>query len=645
MDSERDNALDPFLQRVTGIVEANLSDEQFGVSRLADLLHLSRSQLHRRLRRCAGKSVSQFVRDVRLDKARTLLLETDRTAAEVADEVGFGSASYFSKCFAERYGYPPGKAKFVAATAPSPVTVEVEAVPESTAGQDGADEPSRLRLRWVVWPALLVLLVSASVWWWRPSGRATSEPEPITPSVIVAPFRNLSPGNADAYLTEGIVAAITRQLSGIGELQVKSPTAMAQFAGSRPTPSEIGDRLGVSNVIQGSVQRIADSLRIEIALIRTDDETQVWAKHYDRAFSDILKVQSDIATNVARALEANLSPSEVSFIRKQSTYNAEAFDNFLRGRQNSTNASATAYFKRAIEIDPSMPLGYLGMAAQYFVKTAPFVEQLSTAEACELAGPYLDEAYRLDPRLIEIYGWKGFQEWYCNWDFAAAEKNFQVGIDSPESPFFLFLYATFLHYQNRHAEALEISRRQRSENPYYPVSALILSQYYTGDYAAARDRIEQRLTAYTDYSTLSSAGFFYLNVGEYERALELWSETLKTNGKRLPQVLGWMGATYARLGRLEETEQIIAELELLKQDGDAGAPAFQLAVVYAAVGKSEEAIRWLRVAVDDREKDVVRLVSEPQLYDLHTLPAFVTLVERVGFGPEAFPIQRPTKGS
>ncbi len=621
-----------FLQKLAEVVEANMQNDQFGVEALAEQMNMSRSNLHRKLKQASGQTATQFIREHRLHRAMELLKQDDCPIAEVAYAVGFNSASYFTTCFTEYYGYPPGEARNK--------LLEIPLLNSSLDHQTGEKQHKTQRIGKIVIGGLLVLGLFISFFlyqqWINGSDGQDVINTPSDKSIAILPFRNLNLGEENLYLSEGVMNAISRDLSKMGDLKVISRTSTERYKASGQSAKQIAATLGVSNLLEGSIQRYDNTVRIEVQLIDARTEHQLWAENYDRELKDLLKIQSEIAEKVALALKTTLSPQEKAVLSQTMTDNAEAYDLYLKGvyeHQTYTtegNHRSLKYFQRALALDSNFALAHAGMAISYIARAAIFGAELSALEGLSLAKPFLDQAIALDPTLVEARAFNAFYLLYHNWDFEGAEQEYRKAVvtNYPEA---LALYADFLNFTRRHEEALFLSRKLDKTAPYYPNSRMILSLYYAGHYDEATAFAESRAKMFTNYFTLDSYGFLMLNTGKYLKSIELFHQVMDIEGIRYPRMLGWMGAAYARSGQTETAQEIIDELEARLVITDAGSVRFFIAVIYTALNDKTSALHWLQAAYEQHEMEMPWLISEPQFYPLHEEPAFRELVDKVGF--------------
>jgi len=624
---ENDSSNPLIIRKVLAEIEINFRNENFSVEDLSASLGMSRSQLHRKLKVASGLSANQFIKEYRLNKAHELLKNGDRTISETAYEVGFGSPGYFTTCFTELYGYPPGELKFRAA--------QNKTATELTRVKNRPD------VKWLLYAGvglILIILVFLSWKYFRNSGPERSA-GPIVQgaergSIVVLPFKNLNTRQEEnEYFGIGVVEAINRYLSQIEGLRIISLTSAYRYKDSGKSPGQIADELSVSYLLDGSIQRMDNQVRIEVKLINAADDNQVWAENYDRQLQDIFKTQSEIAEKIVIALKATLSPGERELLNARMTNNTEAYDLYLKGNYELSSYSrtgirrATEFFNQAIRIDTTFALAYSGLAEVYCLMASIYAAELPATDALSQARQYIEKALNLDPGLAEAHAQYGFYLLYNNWDFKGAEAEYKKAI--PYKKETLALYSDLLNFMRRHQDAYDAARQLNHTDPFYPNSRMTMTLFYLGQNKEAAEFAESRLNLYHNYVTWDSYGFLMLNTGQYEKAIEAFRNAMELEGFRYPRGLGWMGAAYARSGKQEKALELIRELKA--KNTHAGSVDFFIAVVYAALGDRQSAIHWIRESIDNHEMEIPWLISEPQFYSLHDDPAFGELVAGIGF--------------
>lgn len=373
-----------FILKITNIIEENLSNEQFGVSELADSIGMSRSNLLRKVKKNSNQSVSQFIREIRLKHALVLLKESSITVSEVSYKVGFGSTSYFIKCFHEYYGHPPGE------TSKSSVTNNTDKdIPDI-----GKKKP-----KVIIWISALLIVIIISlfaIYFFT----KTDKPD-NGKSIAVLPFINDSNDSSNVYIINGLMESVLNKLQKIKNLKVISRTSVEKYRNSSKSIPEIAEELGVMYIIEGSGQKLGDQILLNIQLIEGASDKHLWAEQYNRNTQDIFTLQKDIATKITNEIEVIITPDEKERINKIPTTNLVAYDYFLKGLDLLYMGTIEGYedallnFKKAIEHDNEFARAYADVAITYYVLDAAQKEKRYSTEI----NTYSDNALLLDPKL------------------------------------------------------------------------------------------------------------------------------------------------------------------------------------------------------------------------------------------------------
>jgi len=366
-----------FIVRLTEIVYANLTNEQFTVSDLAREAGLSHPSLHRRLKRISNQSVSQFIREVRLKKAMELLQSQAGTVAEVAYEVGFGSSTYFSKCFHNSFGYPPGK-----------VARQINSDQLAGENQHHKGDPvsgKRRLVKSLIISACAVILAAILYFVFRPFANQQNNFEN---SIAVLPFRNDSPDSVNTYFINGLMEAIVTNLSNIEDLDVRSRTSSEEYRYKLKSIPEIAEELEVVYVVEASGQKYGDEIILNIQLIQAVTDHHLLSERYRREITsvkDLIDLQLEIAQDVVAKIEAKITPDEEAQIATLPTNNLAAYYLFLQGIAHLTTAGyyiksykGTQYYKERMK------------ARQLFEEAVALDSTFSEAYAM-LAKLYLDD--------------------------------------------------------------------------------------------------------------------------------------------------------------------------------------------------------------------------------------------------------------
>ncbi|MEZ5069753.1 MAG: helix-turn-helix domain-containing protein [Bacteroidales bacterium] len=375
--SQRDKDL---LGKIRTLVEEHLSEEHFGVSELATSLGMSRSNLLRKLQKLAGMSVSQFIREIRLEEARKLLHEGEHNVSEISFLVGFGSSSYFIKCFREKFGHPPGE------------YLAQGREPEPTPGRPG------LRSRWG-WPVLAFLGLALIALGIRSLlGRTSAAMEK---SIAVLPFVNDSSDSTNLYIVNGLMESILDHLQKIEDLRVVSRTSVEKYRGQGKRIPEIARELDVNYIVEGSGQKIGEELLLHVQLIDARADRHLWSQRYRRGTEDVFRLQQDVAAQIAREVEVIVTPEEKARMERIPTKDLVAYDHFLKGQEfyyRSTREGlmeAIPYFQKAIELDPGFARAHASLAFCYYLLDFRQAEQTRG----DLLRIHAEKAMELDSQL------------------------------------------------------------------------------------------------------------------------------------------------------------------------------------------------------------------------------------------------------
>ena len=408
-----------FLEKLTKIVEENLANEQFGVQELAHKAGVSRSQIHRKLHELTNQSTTQFIREIRLEHAKKMLQTKEATVSEIAYRVGFSSPTYFNTCFNDYFGYTPGEARQTTGEEKEEGQPDRSEIIESKSGSNAKNLP------YVAGIFVLFLLLAGGYYYYQNGIEAPAETKQ---SIAVLPLDNLTGDPAQSYYVEGLHDALIGELGQLSKLRVISRTSTLRFNNSESDIREIARQLDVENIIEGSVYRTGDSVRVQMQLIDVrPEEKHIWAQSYERDTRNILAMLSDVTREVARNVNITLSTVEDSLLADRREVNPESYRAYLRGKYHLTKFTKESYNKgisyllEATRIDPGNPLPWARLALGYNTAGhggAPPPEAFSKAQAAA------DRALKLDETLGEVHLAQALVDLYQDWDWKAAKKSF-----------------------------------------------------------------------------------------------------------------------------------------------------------------------------------------------------------------------------
>jgi TolB-like protein/Flp pilus assembly protein TadD len=496
------------------------------------------------------------------------------------------------------------------------------------------------RRRWAaIAAALLVLagIATALVLISRKAARSTSTaPEK---SIAVLPFENLSHDPDNAFFAEGVQEEILARLSRIGDLKVISRTSTQQFQSNPAGLADIAKKLGVANIVEGSVQKVSDQVRVNVQLINAASDSHLWADKYDRKLTDIFEVESDIAAKIAANLQAKLTNSEQQAIEARPTENSLAHQLCLRGRYffgKQTGADiekAIDYFNQAIAEDPDYATAYAGLADCYVV--LPFWTESARAESMEKARAAAEHALKIDDTLAEAH--VSFATVLYLADFnvekARGELERALELNANYAPAHQWIGISVLPATGEVSRATMELKRAVELDPFSPVINAqlgymdIMSRRYPDAITQLNKTIELNPAYYLSHRCLGQALEL---TGQLEQATTEYEKPHDTNEE--PYVLGFRAHIYGIKGDRERASQLLGKMKELVQSRKAWpmGVSYCFALAYLGLGDKNEAIGWLERGYENKEYDQFAIIKlDPMLDPLRGDPRFQALTDKV----------------
>ncbi|MEN8202862.1 MAG: helix-turn-helix domain-containing protein [Bacteroidota bacterium] len=630
-----------FIRKLTEIVLAHISDEGFGVEKLAEEAGMNRATLYRKLKSNKNQSISKFISEVRLQQAMEMLRNKQGTAAEISYRVGFGSPAYFNKCFHEYYGFPPGEVKKRGAGV---LQDKMANEPAILSDQWHGIRQTKYRHALIIFAAILTGFVL--IWSFSDLFQKNRDKK----SIIVLPFKNLSPEQDNEYFADGIMEDILDHLFHISKLSVRSRTTSEHLRNQSLSMREIARQVNARYVLEGSVRQFENRVRITVQLIDGQKDHHMWSESFDREFTDIIGVQSDIALQVAHQLNTALTENEISQIQKVPTRSSEAYDAYLRGRflLNRADAEQRAdfdkegllgsiqYFNKAIAADKRFAEAYAGLANAYFNITAWGL--LPPQEGgFQKAGELSMKALEIDPGCAEAHAVKGALHIWGERRFEEGGKELRNAIqfNSNFSPAHQW-YAQLLMITGPIAEARIHMDHALEIEPYYWVLHNLDAwiYYFEEKYDKAVDACHLARELKSDYITTNWLFFLnYAKLGEGEKA----AKELQTIVRADPitsQYAGEVMDIYYKSG-IEGLFAWLIDLNINKpgqHQGINGQP-YYIAWWNALLGNKEESIYWLNRNMEARYKayHYFNLIAlNPDFDLLRSDPRFLAIIDQIG---------------
>ena len=461
--------------------------------------------------------------------------------------------------------------------------------------------------------------------------RPSSGSKDARPSIAVLPFENRSRGDEDEYFSDGISEDITSALGKVERLQV-APRSMAfQFKGKRPMPREVGAALNVGHVLEGSVRRSGNRVRINVELIAIEEGYQVWSERYDRVMEDIFEIQDEISQAIVEKLKVKLVGREKELLAKRYTENLQAYNLCLRGRYYwyrrtaETIQKAMGFYQQALAEDPDYALAHSGLADCYTL--LGFYGALSAEESMPRAEAAALKALQIDADLAAAHASIGAVESLYHWNWAAAEREFQraIELDSSYPVAHMWYGILALLPAGRLDEGLAAWKRAVELDPVTPIvnfgPAFILMLQRQSDRAIEELGKVFELDPNFPWTRLC-LGWAYLQKGDYDRAAtELEQANLP------PWRDGHLGYAYAVSGQAEKARKLIEELQAGSQPEHQ--TPYHLAMIHFGLGETDKAFEWLDKACEKRSTQLWWIKTLPELDSVRTDPRYQAILRRM----------------
>jgi TolB-like protein/DNA-binding winged helix-turn-helix (wHTH) protein/Tfp pilus assembly protein PilF len=519
---------------------------------------------------------------------------------------------------------------------PESVAVDLPATePRNTLqGAELAAAPKRrpgLKRGLIVALALVLSLSILSVWLFRSRGRASTGVR----SLAVLPLENLSGDASQNYFADGMTDELITDLAQISALRVISRTSVMTYKGARKPLPQIARELNVDAIVEGSVLRSGDQVRITAQLIEASTDKHLWSQSYEGELRDTLALQSRVASAIADQIRINLTPQEQAALKNVKVVNPKAYESYLKGRYfwNKRTANglkaALAYFKQAIEEDPQYAPAYSGLADTYALLGDWQYAVMTPKEAFPQAKKAAVKALELDDTLGEAHNSLAFVLDGFDWDLDAGGKEFRRAIElNPGYATAHHWYAWHLSLLGRYDEAIAQMRKAENLDPLSLVinadlaELLGLAHAYDESIRQSRKTIEMDPNFALAHTQLAQA---YLQRHLYDEAVAELQKAVELSGDS-PTCIANLARAYVASGKRSEAVKLLNDLK--KRPSTGYSNASEIAMIYAALGDTEQAMNWLEKGYEERFNPGVLL--RPGFDPLRSDPRFQELVHRIG---------------
>jgi TolB-like protein/Flp pilus assembly protein TadD len=477
---------------------------------------------------------------------------------------------------------------------------------------------------WIGVAAIVVVLLAAALFYSR---QKTEPPAAASTKIAIAvlPFTNLSADKEQEYFSDGLSEELLNVLAKNPKLQVTSRTSAFSFKGKEVDIKTIAQKLNVTHVLEGSVRKAGNQLRITAQLIEVASDSHLWSQTYDRQLENVFAIQDEIAGSVATALKTTLEGSKVS---NEKGTNPQAYNAYLQGRYFSSKKSkvdsekAIAYFEQAVKIDPNYAPGWLGLSDTHGDQAG--AAYIPMQEGFAKSRKELQKALELDPNFADAYASLGWIKRVQDWDWAGADAAYKKAFElEPENSGAMQGAAVLASTLGDFDKSITLNRRVTELDPVRATaySNLAIATFFSGRFDEAEAAIQKALELSPQFSGLHvSLGRIYLVQSKNAEALaeiekeqnEIWREF-------------GLALAYHALGRKKEGDVTLSEY-INKYQDDA---AYQVACIYAYRGEVDKAFEWLDRAYNLRDGGLTEMKGDPMLRNLERDPRYTAFLQKM----------------
>jgi TolB-like protein/tRNA A-37 threonylcarbamoyl transferase component Bud32/Flp pilus assembly protein TadD len=456
-------------------------------------------------------------------------------------------------------------------------------------------------------------------------------------SIAVLPLENLSGDPSQEFFSDGMTEELIACFAQVRALRIPSRHSVMRYKGQHRSVAEIARELNVDAVVEGSVRRAGDRVRITAQLIDASTERHLWARSYERDTKEVLTLQGEVATAIVDEIQVSMTPQEETRLKDTRTVNPEAYDSYLRGRHFIAQRSekniqlGLAAFDEAVRLDPTLELAHVGVADAYNIMG--FMSAAASRETFPRAQAAAHRALEVNPTSGEAFNSLAYATLWFDWNHVEAERLFRRAIDlNPRNSQTHLWFTNLLLVQERFDEAENEARTARILDPHSKIAITLTGwrPYWQGDLEEAFRKLNQVIELIPDFGVahywLSLACAFTGRDAEAMAALQRCVETLG----RTPTVVASIGVAHALAGRVDEAHQALAELEALAAHRYVG--SYFPARVHVALGQHDAALTLLEAALEERVHWLAALHLDPTVAALRGQPRFEALIAKVKKG-------------
>ncbi len=454
-------------------------------------------------------------------------------------------------------------------------------------------------------------------------------------SIAVLPLENLSGDSSQEYFVSGMHETLISELSKISALKVISRTSTIQYKNQKIPLRQIAKELGVAALLEGSVIRDGDLVRISVKLINGRTDENIWSQDFDRKLQNILALYSEVAKKIAGEIKISLTPQDQERLVSISLVNAQAYEYYLIGRHYWNQRTIQSYklaidsYKRALDLDSSYALAYAALADCYIL----LGEQggMSQIEAGSLAKELIDKALKLNANLAEAHASNGTWKLGFEWNWTEAEEEFKKAIAlNPGLAITYQWYGRMLGFIGRFDEALVQLAKAKELDPLSPVIVAYTSQVYiySKQYKKSEEVLQQALNLHPNHALiLHNIGELYIAQGRYGEAIAPLKKSAEESASAHYKAM--LALAYARANQRQEATRILNEL--LNSADQRSVSGFNIGCIYLALGNKEQALRQLEYGYEQRDVWIKELKAWPWFDELKNEPRYKDLMRKLNF--------------
>jgi TolB-like protein/Tfp pilus assembly protein PilF len=459
------------------------------------------------------------------------------------------------------------------------------------------------------------------------------------PSIAVLPFANLTAAPENEYFCDGLAEELLNALTGISDLRVVARTSAFSFKHQQLDVREIGRRLNAAAVLEGSVQKTGNQLRILTQLINTTDGFHLWSERFDREMGNVFAIQDEIAGAIIDRLKVKLLPGEKAALAKRYTDSVEAFHLYLKGRHfwnrrfaPGVLGRAIECFERAIATDPRYSLAYVGLADCYNLRGV--FQFCAPHQTFPIAAAAAEKALEIDDTLAEAHAALGYNRFLYAWDWSGAEREFKRALElNPNYALSHLWYAQFLCAMARFKEAVaEAQRAQESEPLSLGINANVgLVLHWAREYKQAVEQLEKTIELDPNFGlAYFYLAFALLQQGRYDQAIAAIEKSMQLMGY-MPLAISLLGFAHSLRGDKAEAQKVLRGAEARFQE--LGLPSTVLAEIYGGLGNREMFFKCLNRAYEERSPLLPWIKIYPEYDAMRSDPRYDEFLRRLGLAP------------